>query len=60
MIALAKDQKTVLNAEGSHDWEVFKDTKLKQVRDELKMKNLTHLSERAADLFTNKSVPTLV
>lgn len=60
MIALAEDQKTALNAEGSHEWEVFKDTKLKQVREELKMKNLTHLSERAADLFVNKSAPTLV
>jgi len=60
MIALADEQKTVMKAEGSHNWEVAKDNKLKQVREELNMKNLTHLSERAADLFTNKSVPTLV
>ena len=60
MIALAEDQKTALRAEAIHDYSITTDNALKKVREELKMKNLTHLSERAADLFTNKTAPTLV
>lgn len=60
MVKLKKDQQLIEASVNTHESKVSHDNRVKKVREELRLKDHTYITDRVVDLFSDKSVPSMV